>query len=393
MHEYFGSQVGSWNKSGGYEVGRWNECMFFSFIPLRTRIKHYAFLSFHTSMNIYTIPQGSLPPPRPPLTLHLWQSQKLRHQFWKIRRPQSRNGIPPRHSREPRCPTALISSLCNIIQQARICIKRRVDESNTTLSNRQPCLVDKRDDGPSDGRGCRSAVHKRKCPVNRNDVVCSVGCNVREPARLLGVVELGSGVRGWVVCEPGFDSSGLVRREGEDVREAAAGEDNCFASFFWCGDGGAGNDLRRADGGDVGAGGWEARVEHARGAVIVGAVWGDTLASVASDAIVTRGVENGGALKAEFHVFVALADFVGGSEVGLVVAVRGGDYFCGGEATTILRTGVAAWERVGIGGILGGVIAAFVGTVRAVDGVEEGVEGSAFDQVADLVEGYWLRIN
>ena len=137
--------------------------------------------------------------------------------------------------------------------------------------------------------------------------------------------------------------------------------------------------MRGADGCDVGAGGWETRIEHAGGAVVVGAVWGDTLSSVASDAIVTGGVQDGGALEAEFHVFVALADFVGGGEVGFVVAVRSGDYFCGGEAATVLRTGVATWEGVGIGRILSGVIAALVGAVRAVDGVEEGVEGGAFD--------------
>ena len=137
--------------------------------------------------------------------------------------------------------------------------------------------------------------------------------------------------------------------------------------------------MRSANGGHVGAGGWKARVKHAGGAVVVGAVWADTLASVASDAVVAGGVENGGALEAKFHVFVALADFVGGSEVGFIVAVRGGDYFCGREAATILRTGVTTVEWVGIGRILSGVIATLVGAVRAVDGVEEGVEGSAFD--------------
>ena len=151
--------------------------------------------------------------------------------------------------------------------------------------------------------------------------------------------------------------------------------------------------MRGANGGHIGAGGWKARIKHAGGAVVVGAVWADTLASVASDAVVTRGVEDGGALEAEFHVFVALADFIGGSEVGFVIAVRGGDYFRGGEAATILRTGVATVEGVRIGRILSRVIAALIGAVRAVDGVEEGVEGSTFDQVAHLVKSYWLRIN
>ena len=137
--------------------------------------------------------------------------------------------------------------------------------------------------------------------------------------------------------------------------------------------------MRGADGGNVGASSREARVEHARCAVVVDAAWADTLASVASDAVVAGGVEYGGTLEAEFHVFVALADFVGGREVGFIVAVRGGNDFCSGKAATVLRTGVAAWVGIGIGRILGGVIAALVCAIRAVDGVEEGVEGGAFD--------------
>ena len=200
--------------------------MHLSFNPLRTRIKHYAFLVTHTRHEYIRCLKASLPPfalttplPPHPITLPspLRQRQKLCYQFRKIRRSQPGYRIPPLHSREPRSPTTLVPSLCNIIQQSRIRIKRRIDESNTTLTNSQPRLVDKRDDGSSDRRGRRSAVNKRECPVNRNDVVCSVGCNVRVSAGLLGVVELGSGVRGRVICEPGFDSGGLVRREGEDV--------------------------------------------------------------------------------------------------------------------------------------------------------------------------------
>ena len=191
---------------------RWNECIFF-LIRLSTRIKRYALLLF-IQVGIYV---PFLPPRSSPFTLLLWQTQKLGQQFRKIRRPQPRHRIPPLHSREPRSPTPLISSLRDVIQQSRVRIKRRVDESHTTLSNRQSRLIDKRDDGPRDGRGRRSAVYKRKCPINRNDVVCSVGCNVRKPAGLLGVVKLGSGIRGRVICEPGFNSSGLVSREAEDI--------------------------------------------------------------------------------------------------------------------------------------------------------------------------------
>ena len=69
----------------------------------------------------------------------------------------------------------------------------------------------------------------------------------------MGVVVLGGGVAGLVVGEVGGDGGGLVAGFGEDVAEAAAGVDDRFAGLFGGGDAGAGDDLRRADGGDVGA--------------------------------------------------------------------------------------------------------------------------------------------
>lgn len=56
-----------------------------------------------------------------------------------------------------------------------------------------------------------------------------------------------------MVGEVGCYGGGLVTGEGEDVAEAAAGVDYGFAGFFWRGDAGAGDDLRGAYGGYVGA--------------------------------------------------------------------------------------------------------------------------------------------
>ena len=90
-----------------------------------------------------------------------------------------------------------------------------------------------------------------------------------------------------MIGEEAVDRSGLVGWEGEDVGEAAAREDDRFAGFFWRGDGGSGDDLGGADGGNVGAGAGEGRVKHPAGAVVEGAICGDALAAVAGDAVVT----------------------------------------------------------------------------------------------------------
>ena len=199
-----------------------------------------------------------------------------------------------------------------------------------------------------------------------------------------------------MVGEPGLHGGGLVGGEGEDVGEAAAGVDDGFAGFFGLGDGGVGLDLRGADGGDVGAGAGEGGVEFARGAVVVFARGGvDALAAVAGDAVVARGVEHRHALEAEFHVFVALAHLVEGGQVGFVVGVGGRDDICGCVAAAVFGTGVGAWVgvRVGIYAVLGGVVAALVGAVGTVDGIEEVVEGCALDEVTGLVECHLLGVD
>jgi hypothetical protein len=51
-------------------------------------------------------------------------------------------------------------------------------------------------------------------------------------ASALRVVEALGAVWWWVVCEPGVYGCGLVVREREDVAEASAGVDDCFARLF-----------------------------------------------------------------------------------------------------------------------------------------------------------------
>ena len=146
-------------------------------------------------------------------------------------------------------------------------------------------------------------------------------------------------------------SRGLVRGLREDVAEAAAAVDDGLAGFLWCGDTGPRNYLRGADSGDVRAGCWKGWVEGSRASSVVGAACafgsGAALATIAGDSVVAGRIENRDALHAEFHIFVALADFVGSGEVGLVVAVRGRDDSGSAELSTVFAL-VAATIGIGV---------------------------------------------
>ncbi len=196
-----------------------------------------------------------------------------------------------------------------------------------------------------------------------------------------------------MVGEPAFYGGGLVGGEREDVREPATGENDSLARLLGCCDAGIRHYLRRADGGHVGTCGREGRIELAAGAIVVGAVGADALVKVARHAVVARGVEEGRALEAEFHVLVALALLVESGQVGFVVAVGGADDLCGSEAAASFGPFVAAWEWIGVDAVLGWVVSTFVTAVAAVNGVKEVVEGGTFDDIAGLVKCYWLRID
>ena len=96
-----------------------------------------------------------------------------------------------------------------------------------------------------------------------------------------------------MVDKEGLYGRSLVGRKGKDIGEAAAGEDDGFASFFGLGYGGAGLDLGRTNGRNVRATARERRVEFASSAIVVCAVRVDTLTSVAGYTIVSRGIDDG----------------------------------------------------------------------------------------------------
>lgn len=97
-------------------------------------------------------------------------------------------------------------------------------------------------------------------------------------------------------------------------------------------------------------------------------------------------------METELHVLVALTLFVGWGQVRLVVAVGCRDDFGGSETAAVFRSLVpTVW--VGVGCVLQWVVSAFVRAVRAIDGVEEIVERSAFDEISDLVQRHLLGID
>ena len=148
---------------------------------------------------------------------------------------------------------------------------------------------------------------------------------------------------------------------------------------------------------DIRACAWEAGIEFSRGAIGVSAVawcYGfiDALASITSDTVVSRGVQNRDTHQAKLHVFVALALLVLWSQIRLIVTIGRGDDFGCGVATTVLWALVAS-VRVWVGGILDWVVTAIVCAVTTIDGVQEVVEGCAFNKAADLVKSDFLGIH
>lgn len=125
--------------------------------------------------------------------------------------------VPTLHCRETRRAAALVAALNDIVEDARVRVRDRVEESSAALSSVETLLVDECNDRAKRGRGSRGAEDKPECAVDGDHVVCSVRRNVREAAGLLAVVVLSRGVGRQVVLEVALDSARLVRWERENV--------------------------------------------------------------------------------------------------------------------------------------------------------------------------------
>jgi hypothetical protein len=121
-----------------------------------------------------------------------------------------------------------------------------------------------------------------------------------------------------------------------------------------------------------------------------------TEALVPRHTIISGAVQKRNTHESEFRILGALALGVEGAEISLIVCVRCRDHICGLHSPTILRpfqfvleikmnslkidrhTRVTTKLGVWINSILAGIVTALEGTIAAIDGVEEIVEGCTY---------------
>jgi hypothetical protein len=116
-------------------------------------------ISIHLSLPSYPLRQ-----PQP-------QLQHLRI----IRRAQPRDRIPARRRRETRGATTLVAALRDIVQNARVRVKHRIDEANAAFAGVVAGLVDQGENRAGRGRGGGGAVDEGEVAVDGDHVVCAVG--------------------------------------------------------------------------------------------------------------------------------------------------------------------------------------------------------------------------
>lgn len=222
----------------------------------------------------------------------------------EIRRPQTGDRIPARGSipasignnrtpigiaRKPLLAiTAGTRAAHDVIQPlAAPVIQPGVQEAKDGLASAQPRIVEQTDDTGEGGGGARRAVELAQLALFIDGVVHALGGDVGESAA--GGVEEALEAGAQVVMQEGADGIFLVLGAGEEVREAARGEEG---SFFGVGVVGG------ANGGHVGAG---AR-ELGREVSLVPAVVGD---ASGADAGVARGEDHRHAAAAQLREQVA----------------------------------------------------------------------------------------
>jgi hypothetical protein len=212
-----------------------------------------------------------------------------------------------------------------------------------------------------------------------------------------------------VFFEEGLHKRFLIVRRAVDIAEASArrivdvvgvscgiidsglGLEDSFARIY----------LRGAHIRDPGTVVWPCRAENVVFADAAVAIWWRIVAY----ARVAGGEEEADALKAEFHKFVALPFLVRDWNVNFLAAIGERKDIRWFEDTALELAVVAVWTGVGVLRVDTWSVAAFairtVGTVRAVDGIEEGVEAPCVcvigpGLVVDVVyvpNGDYLRID
>lgn len=107
-------------------------------------------------------------------------------------------------------------------------------------------------------------------------------------------------------------------------------------------------------------------------------VRGQTVATISSNSIVTRAVEDSNTHQAEFSILRALAGSIEGRKISFVVRIRCRDNISRLCSAAIFRALVASAVWVRVNGVLSWIISSLKGAVGAIDCVKEVVERGTF---------------
>ncbi len=259
----------------------------------------------------------------------------------------------------------------------------RVHKSHGLLPSCYPLLVDPVQHGRKYRRGSRGSSYQCGSTLVEDQYVITYGRDVRvtaanavvDPAVSSDTTVVGGRVvrirrvGGSKICRYRVL---LVSWDGVDVGEATAGRETRDGDFLILRSAGIGRQECSSSDGEVWTGRWEVRREDgARGAETT--VW-IIVPGWTSHARVAGCDDDGDALHAELHVFVALAFLVGSGQVGFLTAVGYGDHIRGLVDSALQASLVAAWVGVGVGGVeraVAGFAEGRIGAVGAIDGVQE----------------------
>ena len=338
------------------------------------------------------------------------QNSRLAHeqvqQFRIIGRAQTRDRVPTRDSLEGCATATAVLTLDDIVKHLGMLVQHGVNEANGGLALGDPLLVDPVQQGREHRSRGRSSRHESGQTTAEDDDVVRDSGDVRvrttdtvvdttvsrEAAVVDALVVLVARV---VLGEVVRDGLVLVVRALVDVAEATAGGE-LGDGFFGVGRGvRTGGQVGASGGGEVGAGGREVgRVDLV---VVAETVAGTGAAAAACNAGVTRRDDHGDTLHAELHELGTLATLVRDGEFGLRATVRDGDHVRGLVGAAHARLVVPAGHVVRVHGVdvvlAGWVLVA----VRAIDGVQEGVEEAGrrvvvgVDGIVGLEENRVLR--
>jgi len=189
------------------------------------------------------------------------QPGKFSEELGEVGRAETGDGVPAFNGGETRCSATLISSRGDIIQSTGVRIESRVQEPKGFLAYGNTSIVQESDD--SSNNRARGGCSKDAVPdaSNGDDVVGSIGRDIRESTRRLGIVILRARIRRLVILEITLHRTLLIRRQREHITESTTTVNNLFAGALGLEDSRVGVHLGSAHTGDIRARPWETRVE------------------------------------------------------------------------------------------------------------------------------------